>query len=199
MLSIYMLSRGIRISFVVGILMVLIALGLHLVLKLYNAPEDVEFGLLNTFVATFASIVLSFFAGALLADYQIERDSARRMERLERLLDAELSQAIEDLENAVPVEFRMPDGSTERVGVAPVEPLMLEEAVRNGLFDDERSAEAIRLLGRMRFYNSRVAQLGFSTIAGAEHAASFRRLAGETENLRREILAGLRDLLDRNA
>lgn len=197
MLSIDMLSRGIRISLVVGILMVLIALGLHLVLKLYNAPEDVEFGLLNTFVATFASIVLSFFAGALLADYQIERDSARRMERLERLLDAELSQAIEDLEDAVPVEFQMPDGSTERVGVAPVEPLMLEEAVRNGLFDDERSAEAIRLLGRMRFYNSRVAHLGFAAGASAEHAASLQRLVVEAESLRRDLVTGLRKLLQR--
>ena len=71
-----MLSRGLRVSFVVGILLVLLAIGLHTVLRLHNAPETVEFGLLNTFVATFASIILTFFAGALVADHQIEKETS---------------------------------------------------------------------------------------------------------------------------
>jgi len=95
-----MLSRGIRVSFMVGILLVVLALGVHTILRFYNAPESVEFGLLNTFVATFASIILTFFAGALVADYQIERDHARKTARLRRLLDAESSQTIEDPEHA---------------------------------------------------------------------------------------------------
>jgi hypothetical protein len=39
-----LLFRGLRLTFVVGILMVLFALGLHAVLKYYNAPADAEYG-----------------------------------------------------------------------------------------------------------------------------------------------------------
>ena len=67
-----MLSRGLRIGLVVGIFLLLIVLGLHTVLRLYNAPEDAEFDLLNIF----ASTILMFFIGILVADYQIEKDSA---------------------------------------------------------------------------------------------------------------------------
>jgi hypothetical protein len=40
---------------VVGILVVLFALGLHAVLKYYNAPADAEYSLTSTFAATFTS------------------------------------------------------------------------------------------------------------------------------------------------
>ncbi len=39
-----MLSRGLRIPFVVGMVLVVFAVGLHEVLRYYNAPADVEFG-----------------------------------------------------------------------------------------------------------------------------------------------------------
>ncbi len=42
-----MLSKEFRVTFVVGIVLVLFALGLHAVLKYYNAPADVEHGLIN--------------------------------------------------------------------------------------------------------------------------------------------------------
>ncbi len=38
-----MLTRGLRLPFVVGIVMVLFALGLHTVLMYYNAPADAEY------------------------------------------------------------------------------------------------------------------------------------------------------------
>jgi hypothetical protein len=81
-----LLSRGLRLTFVVGILTVLFALGLHAVLKYYNAPADAEYGLISTFAATFASTILTSFIGALLYDYQAERNEAKRDEQLRRLL-----------------------------------------------------------------------------------------------------------------
>ncbi len=60
-----MLSRGLRITFVVGIALVLFALGVHIMLKYYNAPTDIiEYSLSNAF----ASTILTFFIGALLYD-----------------------------------------------------------------------------------------------------------------------------------
>ena len=50
-----MLTGGLRFTFVVGILVVLFALGLHAVLKYYNAPADAEYSLTSTFAATFTS------------------------------------------------------------------------------------------------------------------------------------------------
>jgi hypothetical protein len=37
-----LLTRCLRLTFVVGIVMVLLVLGLHAVLKYYNAPADAE-------------------------------------------------------------------------------------------------------------------------------------------------------------
>jgi hypothetical protein len=67
-----MLSRGLRIFFGVGIVIVVLALGLHAVLRYYNAPPGAEYDLLNVFAATFASTILTFFIGALLFDYQVQ-------------------------------------------------------------------------------------------------------------------------------
>jgi hypothetical protein len=41
----------------------------HSAEKYYNAPAHVEYSLISTFAATFASTILTFFAGALLYDY----------------------------------------------------------------------------------------------------------------------------------
>ncbi len=61
-----MLSRGFKICFGVGIVLVLFALGLHAVYPFYNAPVGAEYDLLNLFAATFASTNLAFCVGALL-------------------------------------------------------------------------------------------------------------------------------------
>lgn len=81
-----MLFRGLRLTFVVGILMVLFALGLHAVLKYYNALADAEYGLISTFAATFVSTILTAFIGALLYDYQAERNEVKRDGQFSRLL-----------------------------------------------------------------------------------------------------------------
>ncbi len=88
---------AIRIGVVAGVFLVLLGVGLHTVLRLYNAPEDVEFGLLNIFVATFASTMLTFFICILAADFQVERDKKERSRRLASLLGAELGEILRGL------------------------------------------------------------------------------------------------------
>ena len=93
-----MLSRGVRVFFGVGIVMVLFALGLHAVYRFYNAPADAEYDLLNVFAATFASTILAFFIGALLFAYQVERAEAKRNKQLRTLLATELNVIAEGLD-----------------------------------------------------------------------------------------------------
>jgi hypothetical protein len=81
-----MLSRGFKICFGVGIVLIVFAVGMHSVYRFYNAPADAEYDLLNVFAGTFASTILAFFIGALLFDYQVERAEAKRNERLRTLL-----------------------------------------------------------------------------------------------------------------
>ena len=57
-----MLTRGLRLTFVVGIVMVLFALVPHAVLEYYNAPADAEYSLISTFAATFASTILTLLS-----------------------------------------------------------------------------------------------------------------------------------------
>ena len=111
-----MLTRCLRLTFVVGIVMVLLVLGLHAVLKYYHAPADAEYSLISTFAATFASVILTFFIGALLYDYQAERNEAKRDEQLRRLLAAELNELVEGPNPANATRVRLSEGSvTEAV------------------------------------------------------------------------------------
>jgi len=125
---------------VVGIFLILIAPGLHSVLRLYNAPEGVEFDLLTFFVATFASTTLTYFIGILVADHQIE--ATRRIERLAAPRDTELSETLRELEHDTSITVRLSGGSTAGARVSQVQSLLLEEA--------------IRLLWRMRAFDAKL-------------------------------------------
>jgi hypothetical protein len=58
-----MLTRDLWLTFVLGIVMVLLVLGLHAVLKYYNALADAEYSLIGTFAATFASTISPSLSG----------------------------------------------------------------------------------------------------------------------------------------
>lgn len=154
-----MLSKGIRFTFLAGIVLVLLGLGLHYLLREYNAPEGVEFSVLNLFVATFASLVLTFFTGALLYDYQTEKTKEKNESQLKGLLATELAeiQAFLSVENAV--KFRLAGEDATEVVVSYLEPLFIEDAVRSGFFDPEEAAKAIRLSRNMRTYNTLIYHL----------------------------------------
>ena len=195
-----MLSRGLRIGLVVGIFLILIALGLHTVLRLYNAPEDVEFDLLNIFAATFASTVLTFFIGILVADYQIERDNARRIERLDALLEAELSDTLRELEHGTSITVHLSDGSTAEARISQVQALVLEEAIRSGFFEPPEAERAFRLLGRIRALDAKVSYLVPILSSGTgdpNHDEVARRAIRELEETRQEIADGIRSLKKR--
>lgn len=191
-----MLSRGLRIGVVVGIFLVVLGIAVHTVLRFYNAPEDVEFGLLNTFVATFASTILTFFICVLAADYQIERDQAERSRRLEALLQTEMAELVESLSRSLPVRIRLSDGSSAEFVVTRLDPVILDSALREGLFSGERATEAAALLTRMRVYDAKVSYLVSALPANGKREAERDQLAQarELEDARQRIVEGLRRL-----
>lgn len=58
-----MLSRGLKIIFMVGILLVVCMVLLHFVFHIYRTPTDEELEMLGTFFAAFASTILTFLSG----------------------------------------------------------------------------------------------------------------------------------------
>src|SRR5215212_3099149 len=150
-----MLSRGLRAGAVVGIFLILVALWLDTVLRLYNVPECVQFDLLNVFAATCASTILTIFIGILVAEYQSEKDNSRRIERLKALLDTELPETLRELEHDTSIKVRLSDGSTAEAGISQVQALVLEGAIRSGFFEPPRAEETFRLLGRIRAFDAK--------------------------------------------
>ena len=58
-----MFTRGVKIVLITGTAMTVLALALHFLLVYDRAPTYAQWDLLNTFVATFATVVFTFFSG----------------------------------------------------------------------------------------------------------------------------------------
>jgi hypothetical protein len=58
-----MLSRGLKVTFIVGVLLGVCVILLHFVFRVYKTPTDEELEILGTFFATFASTILPFSSG----------------------------------------------------------------------------------------------------------------------------------------
>src|SRR3954451_18251201 len=83
--------------------------------------------------ACLLSTILTFFIGALLFDYQVERTEAKRKEQLRILLVTELAGIAEGLDLANAIKVRLSDGSAEVV-VTHIQPTVIEEAIKGGFF-----------------------------------------------------------------
>lgn len=195
-----MLSRGFKICFGVGIVLVLFALGLHAVYRFYNAPADAEYDLLNVFAATFASTILAFFIGALLFDYQVERAEAKRNEQLRALLVMELNEIVEGLDFANATELRLASGSEVKAVITHGQPPVVEDAIKEGFFDPPRMERALRLARNIRAYDARVFYLLSLLSSGATRDPDLEQLAlraiERIEETRRAIVADARMLVE---
>ena len=89
-----------------GILLIL-GFVMYVVLRECNAPASIESGLIDLFVVTFASLVLTFFTGAILYDYQIEKDRTEKAQLISQLLRTELSHTPDLLDNTNATELRL--------------------------------------------------------------------------------------------
>jgi hypothetical protein len=175
----------------VGILLVVSAIVLHYVFRLYKAPTDAEFDVLGTFFATFASTILTFFIGALLFDYQVEKTEAGRFKQLKLLLGVELSTTLETLD---------PDNSSVEVVITHVQPVILEQAIRDGYFDLPHAEAAIRLAEKMRVYGAKTSHLFSILSTQTAPDPGFERLAlhaiRDVEKTRQDIFKDTQLLIE---
>src|SRR3954467_6335377 len=152
--------------------------------------------------ACLLSTILTFFIGALLFDYQVERTEAKREEQLRMLLVAELTEIAEGLDLANAIKVRLPDDSAaaEVVVVTHVQPTVIEEAIRGGFFGPARAEGALRLTKNMRTYNAKVSYflslLSSGTIRELDSGEFVLYAIEEIEGTRRAIVADARKLTD---
>lgn len=175
-----MFTKGVRAVLIAAVTLLVLAVALHFVLILGRAPTYAQWDLLNSFVSTFATVVLTFFVGALLFDYQVETTEARRKEQLGSLLAAELTESIEALERTSPVEINLSDGSIAKVVVTHLQPLLLEEISRNGFFGPLHAEKAFSLARKMRVYNARTATLLSLLPTGSAADPAFEKMVLQT-------------------
>jgi hypothetical protein len=129
------------------------------VLKHYVVPAGAEYSLIEVFAATFTSTTLTFFIGALLYDYQADRNEANRGEQLRRLLMAELNEIVEGLNLAHATRLRLSDGWATEAVISHLQPTVTEEAVRGGFLDLLQAEGVLRLAWNTRAYNAKVSYL----------------------------------------
>lgn len=141
-------------------ILVLLALLLYTIAVASLDPPGF-FGWLNTLVSTGVSVFFALLVGLLLFNHQTRETSRTRKSELSRLLRTELSEVkrvIEQSKTNVPDEAMKIDAkeaTVHEMGVSLyyAHPLIVEEAVRSGQFDEAETAEMLALARNMRVHS----------------------------------------------
>lgn len=78
------------------------------------------------------------------------------------------------------MEVNLSDGSTVEVVVTHLQPLLLEEISRNGLFGSLHAEKAFSLARKMRVYNARIATLLSLLPTGSAADSAFDKMVLQT-------------------
>ncbi len=175
-------------------MLLVLALALYILPREYDASQSGGFGLVDPFV--------TFFTGAMLHDYQVERNKVERARLVARLLETELSGMLEVLHEANAVEVR-PTGTKETETVVPswLEILILTDATREGFFDSEGTVKSMRVLGNVAARRVLVRDLLLPTLLSDTPEAP-RALVRRVEDLRHAIIqdtAALKGLVSQDS
>ncbi|MCK4329816.1 hypothetical protein KAX02_08230 [candidate division WOR-3 bacterium] len=129
---------------------------------------------LHTFIATLISVLFAVSVGILLFNYQTKIVDKNRKEQLEELLPLELSNTSELLSSD---KFFVIYSTSYRDStiITYIQPLVLEEAVRSGLFDTHHTGKMLQLGQEMRVYNTQVSYL-LSSLAGEPNNPKYREV-----------------------
>jgi hypothetical protein len=115
-------------------------------------------------VGTIFSILLGIALGLLHLNRQVAETQESQRERLCHLLIIELEESLEALGV---------NDSNERLTLRSIHPLVIEEAVKSGLFDRELTNNLLRLAKTYRKYNDHL-----STLRAAREQESTTEVAG---------------------
>ncbi len=127
-------------------------------------------GAISTFIATLISVIGAFFIGVGLYNSQVRIADAKRVEQLSEVLVSELSGTIDALKRAAEHKVEPPSPQWDTVPVTYVQPIILEDAARSGLFNTEVTKKMLLLARTVHLYNLRVSQLFSLLSAGGFQA-----------------------------
>ncbi len=198
-----MFSRGLKIVLITGAAMTVLALAVHFLLVYDQAPTYAQWDLLNTFVATFATVVFTFFLGALFYDYQAEVAERRRRRQLIYLLVAELKEIARLLDESNATLIDLPDGPPAKAVLIKFQLAAIVETVRSGAFDPALTEAVTNLAARLAAYDASVSLL-LSVVSGnaGTDASMAPRAVDELEERRQAVVdraqALVRDLEGRD-
>jgi hypothetical protein len=137
-------------------------------------------------LATLVSVALGIAVALTLFKYTNAQQDATNKVRFQQLLKAEMSDTYRILSagEAMNVNF---GESTQRVHVAYIQPLSIEEAAKSGLFDVVATENLMLLARTMRMYNIKCQY--FLTALSAGHSREVVRHAGaNVEETRQAVL-----------
>jgi len=142
------------------------------------ASPDQLFGWLNTLMATVLSVFSALVVGLVLFRFQTKEADLKKREELAALLEAELAELEREFKDS---RTTVPDGILEderssafheiRLSIHHPHPLVIEEAIRSGLFDAQVTVGMLVLAREMRPTTSSWG----SDLPGAPHGPGLRR------------------------
>ncbi len=125
------------------------------------ASPDQLFGWLNTLMATVLSVFSALVVGLVLFRFQTKETDGKKREGLASLLETELAELEREFMDS---RTTVPEGLLEedlrssafheiRLSIHHPHPLVIEEAIRSGLFDAKLTAGMLVLAREMKAHN----------------------------------------------
>lgn len=151
-------------NFEVILILVILVIVLYSIV-VYYCKSDKFWDWFNTLIATFLSVFLAFMVGLSLFSYQTKETDKKRKQQLYTLLTNEISSNSDCLNSKNSMEIRI-GTITEKVVVTYIQPLIIEEAARSGLFDSSKTKEMLILAQNIHMYNIQVSFLFSVLTAG---------------------------------
>jgi hypothetical protein len=87
------------------------------------------------------------------------KTEAKKHEQFRMLLVTELAEISEGLDRVNAMRVRLSDGSAAEVVITHLQPMVVEEAIRDGFFGPGRVERALRLARNMHTYNAKISYL----------------------------------------
>lgn len=128
---------------------------------------------LHNFIATLISIIFVLIIGIFLFNYQSKRSEDTKKQYMSRMLSSEIENNIELLkkEPTLTVSFAT-EGRTEKVLFAYPSSLVLQDAIRSGLFPSQEVRRMVVLEHNIALYNNLLTSLlSFLTGSNAGEAS----------------------------
>ncbi len=188
-------KRNISGPIIIAVLALLVA-ALYSIRVTYATPYEV-WSWWHTFVATIVSIVFALAIGIALFDYQAKRADEVRIKQFRSLISDELSDTIQTLSSGDRMVVHV-ESSAHEILLAYIQPLVLEEAVKSGLFDSLHTENMLHIARKMHMYNTKTSYFLSVLTAGSSSRHFGSLVAHATQNVeetRQAIVENLRSLL----